>query len=89
MQPLSAADAASMSRQKALRTMATAEGVPARDRRIAELMLAGPDIDAPVRGPMVKRMVLSVHLALQQYSVEVAEQRAAARGEVLELGRFG
>lgn len=82
---LTAERAAEMSRAEALRALATAEGVPAADRRLALIMLEGPEITGPVARPRRQVMAAAVSLALLQYQAEVDDDRAAARAEVREL----
>lgn len=82
---LTAADAARMSRDEALRTLATADGVPEKDRRIAQLMLAGPEVDGPVGRPRRNLTFVAVHAALTQLSAEVREERALAHADLREL----
>lgn len=82
-------DASAMSRQEALRVLSTAEGVPAQDRRMALLMLAGPDITSADMGkgrPRRPVMAVAVHAALAQLSFEIIEARAADLSDLRELG---
>lgn len=79
-----AADAAEMSREQALRVLATAEGIPEADRRMAQLMLAGPDIglaDQAVRtyGPRRKPLFVAVVVALNQLQQDHREAVADLR----------
>lgn len=91
MSELSAQEAAEMSRAEALRVLATAEDVPENDRRVAELMLAGPEISfmeaQALRGFRPKRlpMVAAVRRALAQRAHDIASEREAAKAEVAEL----
>jgi hypothetical protein len=88
---LSAQEAADMSRAEALRVLATAEDVPEQDRRVAELMLAGPEIsfteEQALRRFPSKRPVLdvSVKRALLEYGVAIGREREAAQADIDEL----
>lgn len=88
---LSVDEALGMSREQALRTLATAEGVPESDRRLALIMLGGqaitPADEQRLRGfrPRAKPMVVAVAFAMRQIDHEAARERIDARGEVLEL----
>lgn len=73
-----------MSRAEALRVLATAEDVPEKDRRVAELMLAGPEIsfteEQALRRFPSKRPVLDVAVkrALLEHAVAIGREREAA-----------
>jgi len=82
---LTADEAAGMTRAQALRALATGEGVPEKDRRIAELMLAGPEIDGLPKRTFVKPLVAAVNVALWQIGAECREQRLAAEADLREL----
>lgn len=87
---LSADEAEGMSRAEALRAMATAEGVSERDRRLALIMLEGPEITGAdqhvlqTKWPM-KGMVQAVYGALMQLGHEVRQERANAQTDLREL----
>lgn len=87
---LSPEAAQEMSRGEALRTLATAEGVPAHDRRMALIMLAGPEItpadEARAVRPRLPVMAASVGVALQRIGELARQDRQAMRDEFAELG---
>lgn len=78
-------EAAGMSRQEAIRTLAAAGD------RTGMLMLAGPVItDADAQAlrsfrPKLDPMALAVRVALLQLGAEVRDERAAALADVAEL----
>lgn len=89
MSEITADKALGMSRAEALRVLATADGVPEKDRRLAELMLAGPDItvedELSARRRTHALMAKAVAIALQQMKAERADERRAAQAEMREL----
>jgi hypothetical protein len=64
---LHAHEIAAMSREEALRTLATAAGVPEDSRRMAEITLAGPAVSAAdeqrLRGAPMKYKRIAVAVA--------------------------
>lgn len=88
---VTAEDAAEMTREQALRAMATADGVPERDRRLAQVMLAGPVIAASderlLATPMRRKSLSSaVRGALAQMVVELQGAREEGLADLRELG---
>lgn len=87
---LDADEASGMSRAEALRAMATAQGVSENDRRMAEIMLAGPEISSAdqavlqARWPM-RPMEQAVHWALVQLGAEARAARENAEAELRAL----
>lgn len=68
MKKLHAHEIAAMTREDVLRTLATAEGVPEESRRMAELMLAGPEItpseEDALRGKTMRYNKIAAAVAL-------------------------
>lgn len=87
---LDADEASGMSRAEALRALATAEGVSEHDRRMAEIMLAGPEIGGAdqailqTRWPM-HSMGQAVHWALLQLGAEARAERENAEADLQVL----
>lgn len=86
---LTADQAQEMSRLEALRVLATADGVPEKDRRLAELMLAGPDItdrdERATRRPRHPLMAKAVAIAFEQLRAERADEQREVQAEMREL----
>lgn len=80
-----------MSREEALRALATAEDAPEKDRRIAQIMLAGPEIsftdEQRLRSVKTRRnpMAVAVGRAMAQMEREADLEREQAQAEVNEL----
>jgi hypothetical protein len=89
---LTAEAAREMSRAEALRVMAEGHGVAPSDRRLAHLMLAGPDVtpadEQRLRGFKFRPQLMagSVHLALREIGAEADWNRKAAEDDIAELG---
>lgn len=93
MNELTEKGAAAMSREQALRTMATAAGVPEGDRRMAQIMLAGPEIGSADQALLAKRhrmlpMRASVIVAMDQIEADNRKARNDAQAEMAELAGF-
>jgi hypothetical protein len=79
-----------MTRAQALRVLASAEGVSEKDRRTAQLMLAGPEIwseDQHLLARRPKRIVMraAVAVACAQMPTEAQEQERAAMADLQGL----
>lgn len=74
MSELTAQQASQLSREEALRIMATADGVGAREKHLAELMLEGPAISPAEERrlndwrPMLPPVSMAVRLALRAWN---------------------
>lgn len=85
-------EAGQMSREEALRLLATAEeGVSEKDRHTAQLMLTGPVIDEAderrlARGPKRKPMVMAIRAAFEYMTFEEIREEQAARADASQLG---
>lgn len=87
---IDAAQASEMSREEALRLLATAEGVPEKDRRLAQLMLAGPEMrGAPAPAPRPLTLTIAVQQAFRSMARDAANAAARDRADFAELGLHG
>jgi hypothetical protein len=77
--------ASRLSREDALRVLASADDVSPRERRMAVLMLAGPTIDRAPARPRRKGMAVAVNAALAQYRADAAADLAQAQHDLREL----
>lgn len=94
MSELSAKEAAEMSRTEALRVLATAEDVPEKQRRIAQLMLDGPEIsfteEQGLRRFLSKRpaVAIAVSRALHEIGEKADRALEQARADLRGLTGF-
>lgn len=87
---LSADEAEGMTRAQALRALATGEGVSARDRRMAEIMLEGPEIGVADQHVLhtrwnMKPIAQAVHWALVDLGQRLRAECKEAQADLQEL----
>lgn len=90
---LDADQAAGMTRAQALATLVTAEDVPEKDRRIAQIMLDGPVIELAEENRLLgirpKRppLTVAVAMALHELSADARAERALDQAEFARFAR--